>query len=112
MLRCLFMLMLMLSVLSLGLPSFAHAGDMSQEATTEAMPHDCVCPPGHEMPAPDDSNKCMQTLGCLMQCGTAQLATSLDVFNPLDPAKPKALATEISEAVPSSSYPPFRPPSL
>ena len=113
MLRRLLILMLVLSVVSLGLPTFAYAGHANHEAATQAMPHDCVCPPGHDMPASDDTSTCALTLGCLMQCATAQVPASVDDSISVDRVPSESvLVAVISETILSSSYPPFRPPSL
>ena len=113
MLRRLLVLLLVVSVVSLGLPTFANAGHTNHEAMSQTMGHDCVCPPGHDMPASDDSDSCALTLGCLMNCATAQPVASLDASVPPDPGPTlSALGAVISETIVSSSYPPFRPPSL
>jgi hypothetical protein len=113
MLRRLLVFLLVVSVVSLGLPTFAHAGNAKHEAMSQTMGHDCVCPPGHDMPASDQSDSCAPTLGCLMHCATAQPVASLDASVPPDPVPTlSALGAVISETIVSSSYPPFRPPSL
>ena len=113
MLRRLLVMLLVVSVVSLGLPSFAHAADASHDAASQTMAHDCVCPPGHDMPASDESDSCALTLGCLLQCATAQSPASVDASVPVDPLPtPSMLGEVISETILSSSYPPFRPPSL
>ena len=113
MLRRFFVLLLVVSVVSLGLPTFAHAGHTNHEAVSQPMAHDCICPPGHDMPTSDESDSCTPTLGCLMQCATAQSAAYLEISVPVD-ALPtlSVLSAVISEPILSSSYPPFRPPSL
>ena len=112
MLRRLFVLLLVVSVVSLGLPTFAHAGHANHEAMSQTMSHDCVCPPGHDMPTSDESDSCAATLGCMMQCATAQSPASLDISVPVDPVPTQSvLGAVISETILSSSYPPFRPPS-
>ena len=113
MLRRLFVMLLIVSVVSLGLPPFAFAGPADHQSMGETMAHDCVCPPGHDMPASDKSDSCAATLGCLMQCAAAQSVASLDPSVAVDPVPtPSVLGAAISETILSSSYPPFRPPSL
>ena len=113
MLRRLLVLLLIVSVVSLGLPTFAHAGHANHEAASQTMAHDCVCPPGHDMPKSDTSNSCAPTLGCLMQCAAAQSPASVDASIPFDPLPIlSVLGSPMSETILSSSYPPFRPPSL
>ena len=112
MLQRLFVLLLVVSVVSLGLPSFAYAEHGDHAAMSETMAHDCVCPPGHDMPKSDESD-CAPTLGCLLQCAIAHPAASLDASVPVDPTPtPRVLGAVTSETILSSSYPPFRPPSL
>ena len=113
MLRRLFALLLVVSVVSLGLPTFAHAGHANHEAMTQTMAHDCVCPPGHDMPKSDKSDSCAPTLGCMMKCSTAQSAASLDASVPVSPVPTLSVLSAVNtETIVSSSYPPFRPPSL
>jgi hypothetical protein len=115
MVRRFLVLFLMLSVISLGLPRFAFAAEqMGGADAASTMGHDCVCPPGHEMPASDDSDSCAKTLLCLADClSAAQLAVSADI---LDAHACTATLTvpvwEITRAPLSSSFPPYRPPSL
>lgn len=111
MFRRIFALLLVFSVVTLGMPSFALAGTMSDHSVAQAM-HDCVCPPGHEMPSSDDSDPCMPTLGCMIHCGLAPMGMTVDLASPAEPG-PTAAAPDIEIPGPvlSSSYPPFRPPS-
>lgn len=112
MLRRLFVLLLVISVVSLGLPTFAYAGYASDQAANQTMTHDCVCPPGHDTPTSDESSSCTPTLGCLMQCATAQAAASLENSVPVYAVPALSVPPAvISETILSSSFPPFRPPS-
>ena len=105
--------MLVLSVVSLGLPSIADAAHMGDDAASTTMAHDCVCPPGHEMPASDDTAPCAMTLACMIHCTIAPMAMAVDVVGPVDAVQSQTvLFAEIVGTVHSSSYPPFRPPSI
>lgn len=121
MLRRLLVMFLVVSVVSLGLPSFALAAQMNQETTSQSVPHDCICPPGHDLPSGEDASPCMPThdepgscmsVGCMASCAAAQIAVAAEDTD-LDPIA--GARTALSEAVGpplSSAYPPFRPPSL
>ncbi len=117
MVRRYLILTLVFSVVLLGLPSLAFAARDSNESATAAM-HDCVCPPGHEMPPTDDSNgsndsaPCAPTLGCMIHCGMAPMGMTTDIAGTVDTVA-RHHASVLSDVGPAdtSSFPPFRPPS-
>ena len=115
MLKWLFTLMLAFSVFMLGVPSMAKAVHLSDQhgSHTHAMMKDCVCPPGHDMPSHDnDPGTCTSSLACMMNCATAPVAVAADsiVMSAISPHS--TAFSDGVEFVCSSSYPPFRPPSL
>jgi hypothetical protein len=113
MVRRVLALTLMLALLALGLPNLATAAPSHDQVPhSHAAMHDCVCPPGHEMPQEQDDHSCAPTLACMIHCGMVAMAMPVVAF-----AGPAALPAftpvfaQAAEPRTPSVAPPFRPPA-
>ena len=123
MLRRVFALLVMLSVAAFGMhPIAAAAGHDMNTVAGHAMDHSmdmdhamdmgCACPDDGAH-APADSDPCAPTLACMIACSALACAVPADLASAPVPAPAQdRLAAETAGPPLTSSYPPFRPPSL
>ena len=111
MLKQFFLALLMIAVALMGAPTVGFAAS-AQGKGTMAM-ENCDCPPGKSMiDMPCHQDGCPPSLDCFIHCSTVPpLATqATPLLIPAVALPESVLLADTGGRLPSSTYPPYRPP--